>query len=161
MLKSIGFTLGKYAPFHKGHQFVIETASAEMDHIIVLIYDAKEQTSIPLAVRANWIRTIYPQVEVIEGHNGPTAIGNTPEIQRLQENYILKMLGNHNITAFYSSEFYGEHTSKALGAINRQVDPDRAHIPISATRIRSNPKKHQEFLHPIVYQDLIRFGECG
>ena len=156
----IGFTLGKYAPFHQGHQFVTETALAEMDRVIVLIYDAKAQTSIPLQVRADWIRAIYPEVEVIEGHDGPTAIGNTPEIQQMQETYILKMLNGRNVTAFYSSEFYGEHTSLALGAINRQVDPARARVPISATLIRSDPKKYEAFVHPMVYRDLCRFGEC-
>lgn len=160
MSESTGFTLGKYAPFHKGHQFVIETALAEMDRVVVLIYDAKAQTAIPLGVRASWIRAIYPEVEVIEGHNGPTATGNTPEIQQLQDAYIRNMLGGRQITAFYSSEPYGEPTSHALGAINRQVDPQRAHVPISATLIRANPEKYRPFLHPIVYRDLCRFGEC-
>ena len=31
-----GLTLGKYAPLHKGHQFVIETALAEMDEVVVI-----------------------------------------------------------------------------------------------------------------------------
>ena len=155
-----GLALGKYAPFHKGHQYVIETALSEMDRVVVLIYDAKEQTAIPLAVRANWIRTIYPMVEVLEGHNGPTATGNTPEIQQIQDAYIRKMLVGHQITAFYSSEPYGEPTSKALGAINRQVDPARDTVPISATKIRANPTLHKHFLHPIVYRTLVEVGEC-
>src|SRR5437762_14321392 len=54
-----GLTLGKHAPLHHGHQFVISTALREMDHVIVLIYPAAE-TRIPLSVRANWIRTLYP-----------------------------------------------------------------------------------------------------
>ena len=31
-----GLTLGKYAPLHRGHQLVIETALAEMDETLVL-----------------------------------------------------------------------------------------------------------------------------
>jgi hypothetical protein len=30
-----GLTLGKYAPLHRGHQLVIETALAEMDETLV------------------------------------------------------------------------------------------------------------------------------
>ena len=30
-LKKVGLTLGKFAPMHQGHQYVIETALAEMD----------------------------------------------------------------------------------------------------------------------------------
>lgn len=42
MNQTIGLTLGKYAPFHRGHQFVIETALAECDRVQVIIYDCPE-----------------------------------------------------------------------------------------------------------------------
>ncbi len=51
-----GLTLGKFAPLHKGHQLVIETALAEMDEAIVIIYDAPESTEVPLNVRSNWLK---------------------------------------------------------------------------------------------------------
>jgi cytidyltransferase-like protein len=38
-----GLTLGKYAPLHKGHQLVIETAFSLMDEVVVMIYDAQYQ----------------------------------------------------------------------------------------------------------------------
>ncbi len=44
----VGLTLGKYAPLHQGHQLVIETALAEMDRLIVIIYDCPEITPIAL-----------------------------------------------------------------------------------------------------------------
>ena len=50
-LKKTGLTLGKFAPLHKGHQYLIETALAEMDEVVVMIY-ATEVTDIPLNVRA-------------------------------------------------------------------------------------------------------------
>ena len=123
MSKKIGLTLGKYAPFHKGHQYVIETALNEMDEVIVVIYDAPENTSIPLTVRANWIRSLYPKAKVIEAWDGPTEVGNSKEIKRKHEEYIIKRLDIKKVTAFYSGEFYGEHMSTALKAHNRQVDP--------------------------------------
>ncbi|MGF1939291.1 MAG: adenylyltransferase/cytidyltransferase family protein [Nostoc sp. ChiQUE02] len=55
MASKCGLTLGKYAPLHKGHQFVIETALAEMDEVLVIIYDCPEVTAIPLTVRARWL----------------------------------------------------------------------------------------------------------
>ena len=64
-MSKVGLTLGKYAPFHKGHQYVIETALEENDEVIVVIYNT-DVIPIPLYVRANWIRTLYPQVTVIE-----------------------------------------------------------------------------------------------
>ena len=74
-MKSCGLTLGKYAPFHRGHQHVIETALAEVDHLVVLIYDS-DVTDIPLSVRSRWIRTLYPQVTVIECWDGPAGYSN-------------------------------------------------------------------------------------
>lgn len=150
----VGLTLGKFAPFHKGHQLMIETAMKEVDELIVLIYD-DPVIKISLATRAGWIRKIYPQVVVIEGDNSPNDTGYTPEIMKIQEDYVLSVLGNRAISHFYSSEPYGVHMSTALNAINRQVDLSRTAIPISATKIREAPFKNKDFIHPIVYTDLI------
>jgi len=150
-----GLTLGKFAPLHKGHQFVIETALTEMDEVSVIIYDAPETTSVPLNVRSNWIKKLYPRVKVIEAWDGPTMVGNTPEIKRLHENYVIEHLQVSGITHFYSSEFYGEHMSVALGAINRLVDPARDMFPISGTKLRENPFLYRTYMSPLVYQDLI------
>ncbi len=150
----VGLTLGKFAPFHKGHQLLIETAVNEVDELIVLIYD-DPVINIALAARAAWIREIYPKIVVIEGVNSPNDTGYTPEIMKIQEDYVLSVLGNRTISHFYSSEPYGVHMSIALNAINRQVDVSRNIIPISATKIRKNSFENKEFIHPIVYKDLI------
>jgi HTH-type transcriptional regulator, transcriptional repressor of NAD biosynthesis genes len=154
-MKKNGLTLGKYAPLHAGHQLVIETALYEMDEVTVVIYDSPEVTSIPLPIRANWIRHLYPSVQVIEAWDGPTEVGDTPEIKKRQEDYLLHTLGISGITHFYCSEFYGEHVSHALGAVNRLVDCDRQTVPVSGTAIRENPYAFRDYLHPIVYRDLI------
>ncbi len=151
----IGLTLGKFAPLHKGHQLVIETALAEMDRVKVIIYDSPEVTSVPLAVRANWLRTLYPAVEVIEAWNGPAEVGYSDEVRRAHERYILEELAVAGISHFYSSEPYGEHMSKALGAVDRRVDTRRLQVPISATTIRNKPYANRAFLEPLVYRDLI------
>ena len=61
--KTRGLTLGKFAPLHKGHQLVIETALSEMDEVVAIIYDCPDTTDVPLTVRANWIRDLYPNVQ--------------------------------------------------------------------------------------------------
>jgi cytidyltransferase-like protein len=116
MSKRIGFTLGKYAPLHAGHQLVIETALAEMDEVIVMIYDAPETTAIPLPIRTQWIRDLYPTVAIIEAWGLTSETGYTPEIIAMHDNYILGQVRDADgITHFYSSERYGEHVSMALG----------------------------------------------
>lgn len=134
---------------------MIERAVAETDHTIVIVYDAPESTDIPLPVRAGWIRNLYPSVEVLEAWDGPTVVGETPEVMAMHEEYLLTLLAGRTITHFYSSEFYGDHVSKALGAKDCRVDEHRTAIPTSGTAIRSNPFVSKQFLSPEVYQDLI------
>lgn len=150
-----GLTVGKFAPLHAGHQLLIETALHEVEQLLVVIYDCPETTRVPLPIRAAWLRNIYPQIHVIEAWDGPTEVGDTPEIKQLHETYIINRLGIHDISHFYSSEFYGEHMSQALGAVNRLVDPDRGRVPISGTLVRADPARYRAFLHPSVYRDLI------
>ena len=149
-----GLTLGKFAPFHRGHQMLMETALSEVDELIVMVY-ATDLIHIPLQVRAGWIRKLYPRIQVIEAWDGPEGYGNTPAIRREQEQYILKKLNGLRITHFYSSEFYGEHVSRALGAVDRRVDEARVTVPISGTDLRADYFAGREYLTPEVYNDLI------
>ncbi|WJH37032.1 AAA family ATPase [Paenibacillus sp. CC-CFT747] len=155
MTRTTGLTLGKFAPLHKGHQFMIETALRETDEVIVVIYDSPDVTNVPLSVRAGWIRTLYPQVEVIEAWGGPEETGYTREIEKAHEDYITSLLGGRRITHFYSSEPYGEHMSRALGAVDRRVDPDRKTFPVSGTAVRQAPFENRAFVDPVVYRDLV------
>lgn len=123
--------------------------------MIVMIYDSPEVTSIPLGVRSGWIQSVYPSVEIIEAWNGPSMVGDTPDIMQMHEEYILKQLGDRKVTHFYSSEFYGDHVSRALRAVDRRIDPNRNEFPVSGTMIRSDPFGHRRFLEPSVYRDLV------
>jgi HTH-type transcriptional regulator, transcriptional repressor of NAD biosynthesis genes len=152
----VGLTLGKFAPLHRGHQHLIETALSEVDRLIVMIYDCPAVTEVALHVRARWIRDLYPQVEVIEAFDGPSEVGTEPEITQAHDAYILRMLAGRRVTHFYSSEFYGDHVSRALGAEDRRVDPQRTHFPISGTRVRESPYEYRSWIAPLVYRDLIR-----
>lgn len=153
-MKTLGLTLGKFAPFHKGHQFMIEVALQEVDELIVVIYETTV-TTIPLHVRANWIRKLYPAVRVIEAWDGPDGYSNDREHEIREEQYILGLLKGEQVTHFYSSEFYGQHMSVALGAMDRRVDDARVQVPISATMVRTDPYKYREYVSDVVYRDLI------
>ena len=101
-MNKTGLTLGKFAPLHRGHQFVIETMPAENDEAIVVIYDSPEVTPIPLQVRAAWIEKLYPSVRVIGAWGGPQQTGDSPRIKKLHEDYLIRELEISGITHFYS-----------------------------------------------------------
>ncbi|MEK3880746.1 AAA family ATPase [Paenibacillus sp. FSL M7-0420] len=153
-MKTLGLTLGKFAPLHKGHQFMFETALREVDELIVVIYETKV-SPVPLQIRANWIRSLYPAVRVIEAWDGPDGYSDDREHEIREEQYILGLLKGEQVTHFYSSEFYGEHMSLALGAIDRRVDEARVQVPVSATMVRSDPYQYRGYVSGLVYRDLI------
>lgn len=157
MCKTRGLILGKFAPFHVGHRRLLEAALNEVDEVYVLIYDCPNLTSIPLNVRANWIRSFFPQVHVFEGWDAPNLHEDTPEVKRIQEEYVKKVLNGERITHFFSSEYYGEHMSKSLGAIDRRFDrndPEQGYIT-TATTIRSGKCLDENFLNVVVYKDIL------
>lgn len=150
-----GLYLGKYAPLHKGHQYVIEAALKEVDELIVVVYDSPHVTDTPLCVRADWIRDIYSTVEVIEGTDAPTETGYTDHMKAIHEKYIADIVDGRNISHFYSSEPYGKHMSEGLDAVDRRIDPQRETVPISATEIRNDLEGNCEFLSDVVYEYLV------
>lgn len=151
----VGLTLGKFAPLHRGHEWMIETALAEVDHLIVVIYHCPETTDCPLPIRAAWLRDLFPKVEVLEAWDGPTEVGDAPEITQLHDAYLQSLLAGRRITHFFSSEFYGAHVSAALACEDRRVDPGRLQFAISGTAIRTNPFAHRKMINPRVYRDLV------
>lgn len=150
--EKIGFTIGKFAPFHKGHQFLIETALKEMDKLIVVVYDTNV-INIPTEKRANWIKKLYPNVEIRFAHNPPSKYGLDDESVNIQMEYLSKIIGNENVTHFYSSEEYGAAVAKYMNIIDRRVDNDRKVIPIRATDLRNNIDKNKNWLNEEVYLD--------
>lgn len=153
-MKTCGLTLGKFAPFHRGHQFVFDTALAEVDELVVLVYDS-DATDIPLSVRSRWIRRLYPRATVVECWDGPVGYARDRSGEIAEEDYIRSKLAGRTVTHFYSSEPYGGHVSRALGAVDRRVDPARAAVPLSATQIRRNPFALRDKMDPLVYADLV------
>ncbi len=150
----IGLTLGKYAPLHNGHLSVINCALKEMDHVIVIVYNASKTTSIPTTIRANWIKTLYPKVEVIIADDGPQDTGYSDDIIKIQNEYLIKLLKKSNIHSFYSSEDYGEFVSRALNCQNRIVDKPRNDNNVSSTMIRNNVILFKSQIPAIVFRDV-------
>ena len=151
---TVGLVLGKFAPFHHGHARVVEQALATCDRVHALVYRAPEATTLPLSTRAAWLRDLYPALRVIEGHDAPTGEGRDPAVQRIQEAYLRRVLPKP-VTHFFSSEWYGEPVSRALGAIDVRVDEARVAVPISGREIRRDPFAHRAFVSPRVYFDLL------
>lgn len=152
-MKKIGFTIGKFAPLHKGHQYLIETALNEMDEFYVIVYET-DVTDIPVEKRAGWINKLYPNAKVILAKNPPKQYGLDEESVKIQTDYLKDVLGEVQGTHFFSSEKYGKFVARDLNVENRIVDFNRDYIPVSATKIRENFDIYSKYVNEIVLNDL-------
>ena len=158
--EKIGFTIGKFAPLHKGHQYLIETALKEMDKFYIVIYET-DVINIPIQTRANWIKKLYPQVEILYAYHPPKQYGLDEKSVKIQMDYLLPIIQNLNCTHFYSSEKYGEKVAKYLNIIDRRVDEKREIIPIRATNIRENLEKNKEKIEEFKIKDIEKWNNIG
>ena len=147
----IGFTIGKFAPLHLGHDALITRGILENDLFYILINDT-DVIDIPLNVRANWLKELYPDAKVILGYNPPKRYGMDKESINIQINYLKKMFDGIPVTRFYSGEDYGDFVAEAFGIEHVRINKD---IDISATMIRNDLDTNKKYLKIKVYNDLI------
>lgn len=157
MDKKIGFTIGKFAPLHKGHEFLIETALNEMDEMYVVIYDT-DKTNIDIKKRANWISKLYPSVKVLYAYDSPKQYGLDEKSVKIQMNYLSNIIKDIPVTHFYSNEKYGEKVSEYLNIINRNVDITKNKIPVSGTVLRKNLEDNKKYLEDFIYKEIKIMG---
>ncbi len=149
---SVGLVAGKFAPLHKGHQHLIETALAETEHVIVLIEDCAQLTPVPPGVRAKWLRDLYPALEVREAWDGPGAAvqAGAPRSERLRQR-----LAGRRVTHVYAGAAGETELAQALGAQERRVDPERTRFALRSADLRRDPYAHRHGMAARVYRDLI------
>ena len=152
-MKKIGFTIGKFAPLHKGHQFLIETGMKEMDEFYIVVYDT-DIIKNSVEERADWIKKLYPKAHIIYAYNSPKQYGLDNESVNIQMKYLSNLIKEIPVTHFYSSEPYGEKVAEYLNINNRIVDRERIRVPISANLIRQNSNNNLEYLEEFVYKEF-------
>ena len=150
---SIGFTIGKFAPLHKGHQYLIEKGLNEMDEFYVVIYET-DLIDNSVEQRAKWIKEIYPDASILYAFNPPMQYGLDEKSIKIQMDYLKNIIADINVTHFYNSEKYGKFVAKGLNILEVQVDTNREVNKISASKIRRNVEKYHQYIEKNVYEEL-------
>ncbi|MEQ1790578.1 MAG: AAA family ATPase [Rickettsiales bacterium] len=145
---------GKFAPLHKGHQLVIDTAIRESKKVTILVYSNPDFKNMPQAKRAAWIRDLYPQLNVITPSNPPCNSADDFTQREFVKNVIEQ--NALQIDAVFTSEDYGDGFAEHLGVKHRLVDKERAHTTISGTKIRKDIHTNRHYLDPLVYKDFVK-----
>ena len=144
-----GLVIGKFYPPHRGHRYLIDTAAAQVDHLIVLACEKPGQ-SMSGAQRVRWLRELHPEVDV----RIIPDIGHDDD-SKIWADYTQQFLGFAPDVVF-TSEKYGPTYASFMGSRHVMVDLARATVPISATKVRNNPWAYWQFLEPCVRSYLAK-----
>ncbi len=139
---TLGLTVGKFYPPHKGHKHLIETARQQADHLIVVLAHHPSQT-IPGEVRRAWLQEIHPDCDI---RLVPDELDNDSE---QWAKWTIDYLGRTPDVVF-TSEDYGPRYAELMGSRHVMVDRSRSTVPISATHIRRDAIANLDYLEACV-----------
>lgn len=143
-----GLVLGKFLPYHKGHEHLIRTARAQVDELIVLVCSLGGEP-IPGALRFRWVRDTHPDCRVIHvAEEVPQEPSEHPEFWPIWTDLIRRHAGDVDIVC--TSESYGDELGRRIGARHVAVDVARAAVPVSGTAVRADPMRNWRYIPRVV-----------
>ncbi len=145
-----GLVVGKFYPPHRGHKYLIDAALSQCESVTVLVLSESNQ-SISGDLRSAWLKTIHPTADI--RHIADTPIGEDDSAGWAK--FTIDYLG-YVPDAVFTSEEYGHAYALFMGTKHVLVDKDRLVVPISGTKVRSNPLRHFEFLEPCVRKYFVK-----
>jgi HTH-type transcriptional regulator, transcriptional repressor of NAD biosynthesis genes len=131
----LGVTIGKFFPFHLGHDLLVREAKARCDRLVVIVGERPGQ-ALPGPVRAAWIRELHPDVEVVLAREDDLPEAPEPWARRTLD-LVGELLGRRPDVAF-TSEAYGPAWAAAMGAAHEAIDTARGRVPCSGTALRAD-----------------------
>lgn len=136
--------IGKFYPFHLGHQYLIERALEQSKKLTVIVCQT-DRYLVPVTTRAKWIRNMFPAVDVKIFHHSPDLDSNSLSISEKWADITLKFL-KFVPDVVFSSEKYGLPYATFMGSKHVLVDLKRNKVKTSGTEIRNNIDKYWQFL---------------
>ncbi|GLY81568.1 adenylyltransferase/cytidyltransferase family protein [Actinoallomurus iriomotensis] len=153
---SHGLVIGKFYPPHAGHHHLIDTAAARCDRLTVVVAASPVET-IPIALRAAWLRERHPQpqVEIVAAVDDNEVDYDSDEVWAAHV-AVFRAAAADPVDLVFSSEDYGPELAHRLDAVHVPVDPARTRHPVSGTAVRADPVACWEWLSPAVRAYLAR-----
>ncbi len=174
---AIGLVVGKFAPLHLGHEWLIRQAAAQCERLLVLSYTKPEFDRCDVARRRVWLSARCPGHDclVIDDawlskacqdrgmHLHPMPSNDAPDtVHQTWLAWLLCEVLDCQPDAMFCSEDYGPSTARALSlAFGKDVfsvivDRERVHLPISASAIRNSPDLARHWTAPEVAAAFVR-----
>lgn len=136
------FVFGKFMPFHKGHEAMINFALSTCDFLTVLIC-CSDQEPLPAVIRQSWLEDTFghlPQIDIRTYEYDEQLLPNTSEtsatVSAVWAEQFKGLFPDYNIVV--TSEPYGDLVAQFMGIRHIPFNPERNLHPVSATSVRTD-----------------------
>lgn len=175
-----GLIVGKFCPLHKGHEYLIETAQAACDTLVIISYANPSHPNCASDNRRQWLNALFPNAVALvvdnawlrhENSHGWPSLPHDDASEKIHREFTAwlchDILG-HTPDVVFTSETYGDGFADALGdyvtkatgklhnVTHHCLDLKRSHVPISGTAIRHAPFENRHYLSPVVYRSFVK-----
>ncbi len=145
-----GFVIGKFYPFHKGHQTLIDFALQRCNFLSVLVC-CSDKEKIEGSIRKNWITETFANTSNLEirvldylEKELPNTSESSKVVSKIWSEILKQEYPDYDI--IFSSEPYGAYVAEYMGIKHILFDNLRQQVPISATNIRQDLKSNWHYL---------------
>jgi HTH-type transcriptional repressor of NAD biosynthesis genes len=152
------FVFGKFLPFHKGHEAMINFALSKCDFLSVLVC-CSDKESIPDTYRKAWIENAFEKRKNIEirifnylESELPNTSESSESVSKIWANIFKKQLPDYSL--LITSEEYGNFVAAFMNIQHIAFDIPKKLFPISASAVRNDVFTNWEYLPDSVKPDL-------
>jgi len=144
------FVFGKFLPFHKGHEAMINFALKKCDFLTVLVC-CSDKENITANTRQKWIEKTFKnqdEIEIKSFHYLESELPNTSdsskEVSKVWSAEFKKLFPDYDFVI--TSEEYGNYVATFMGIKHIAFDIPKQLFPISATAVRNDIFTNWNFL---------------
>jgi NadR type nicotinamide-nucleotide adenylyltransferase len=176
-----GLVVGKFCPLHRGHQYLLDRAQRECEHLVIISYTKPELPGYEPARRERWLADLYPGATRLvlddtrlaaECRRRGLSVTEVPDnsgsddVHRQFVAWLLMHLLGVAVDAVFTSEAYGDGFAAVLSREQQanggpsvrhvMVDAERHAVPISGTALRADIHRLRSYLAPEVYKGFVQ-----
>jgi HTH-type transcriptional repressor of NAD biosynthesis genes len=153
------FVFGKFLPFHKGHEALINFALAKCDFLTVLVC-CSDKENISSSTRKKWIDKAFIKEKNIEIRTFnyleselPNTSTSSESVSKIWADVFKKQLPDYSL--LITSEEYGNFVAAFMNIQHIAFDIPKKIYPISATAVRNDVFNNWQYVPDSVKPDLL------
>lgn len=152
------FVFGKFLPFHKGHEAMINFALSKCDFLTVLIC-CSDKENISDTARSSWIHKTFENEKKVGVRTFnyleselPNTSETSKEVSEIWADIFKKQLPDYSL--LITSEEYGNFVAAFMNIQHIAFDIPKKLFPVSATAVRNDVFANWKFLPDSVKPDF-------